>query len=158
LRKELTKGEEVVWVGRPVQEIRVRKARTALIVGIVLCVVALGVVVAGFAIGQVMVAVVGFVLLPFSILFMLVPYLVKRFAAGREVYLVTPRRVVLYPPLRSYDRRQLHNKMELRESSYQEGAGSLIFEIEEHIEAKSGMQRPGQKGFERHVTEHGFKD
>jgi hypothetical protein len=74
------------------------------------------------------------------------------------VYLVTTRRAILYPPLRSYDRRQLHNKMELRESSYQEDAGSLIFEIEEHIEAKSGTQRANERGFERRVTEHGFKD
>jgi hypothetical protein len=158
LRKELAKGEEVSWVGRPLMEIRLRQAKVFMVIGIVLGVIALGLIGAGIALGPWVMAVIGGVLVPFSVLFVLVRYLVQKFAGAREVYLVTTRRAILYPLLRSYDRRQLHNKMELRESSYVEGAGSLIFEIDAQLEAKAGVQRPGQSTVEEKRMEYGFKD
>src|SRR4051812_36037713 len=48
--------------------------------------------------------------------------------------------------------------MELRESPYQEGAGSLIFEVQVEYEAKPGMQRSGQNTVTEKRTEHGFMD
>jgi hypothetical protein len=145
LRKELAKGEEVLWVGRPLMEIRLHKAKVFMVIGAVLGVIALGLIGAGIVLGQWIMAVIGGVLVPFSVLFVLVKYLTQKFAGAREVYLVTTRRTILYPLLRSYDRRQLHQKMELRESSYVEGAGSLIFEIDVQLEAKAGRQRAGPK-------------
>ena len=173
LRNELAHDEKVVWLGRPLMELRLRQATFAVIAGIVLFLVSLGLLGAGIVIGNVIMIVVGGVLFPISVLCLLARYLTKRFAGSREVYLITTRRVIMYPPVRSYNRRQLHNKLELRESSLVEGAGSLIFEI--HIEylAKlggggpmGGPRRMGRRmgggmadsGVEKQVTEYGFKD
>jgi hypothetical protein len=158
LRKELAKGEEVVWVGRPLMEIRLHMAKIMVVIGVILGVIALGLIGAGTVLGQFIMVIIGGVLVPFGVLFMLVHYLVKRTAGAREVYLVTTRRTILYPVLRSYDRRQLHQKMVLRESSYVEGAGSLIFEVDVQLEAKAGMQRAGHSTVEEKRMEHGFKD
>jgi hypothetical protein len=158
LRKELAKGEEVLWMGRPLMEIRLRQGKVFMVIGIVLGVIALGLIGAGIALGPWVMAVIGGVLVPFSVLFVMARYLIQKFAGAREVYLVTTRRAILYPLLRSYDRRQLHNKMELRESSYVEGAGSLIFEIDVQVEAKAGRQRAGQSTVEEKRMEYGFKD
>jgi hypothetical protein len=170
IHEELAEDEEVVWLGRPVLEIRLKKAKMALIAGIVALVGGVGLLGAGIAMDVLPMTILGGVLAPMGILFMLAPFLVKRFAANREVYLVTNRRAIMYPPMRSYNRRQLHNKLELRESSYQEGAGSLIFEVK--VEYEAGMSPlgagrgsrgrlgpgPSNSGVKKTVTEYGFTD
>lgn len=170
IRKELAEDEAVVWLGRPEMDIRLRKAKIGVLIGVILGAIALGLLGSGIAIGQLVLTLLGGALLPISLLLMFSHYLVKRFADSREVYLVTNRRAILCPSMRSYTRRHLHNKLELRESAYLEGAGSLIFEIQVEYQTKSptGRERVlaptrmgptrDHPGVEKKVTEYGFLD
>lgn len=168
IRELLAKGEEIVWVGRSVVAILLKKARIARILGIILFFAAVGVIVAGTRLTETIPlgASLGFggVLLLFSILFMFVPYLIRRTAHGRPCYLLTNQRVIVYQggwiPTKSYNRRQLMTRMDRRDSRWMEGAGDLIFEVEITLMGndKRGQAGSGSSGPTEEKTEHGFMD
>jgi Zn-finger nucleic acid-binding protein len=169
IRKELEDDEQIVWVGRPMTEIVMKKARFAFFLGIAMAVVGVSAMVVGAAVGHQVVLLLtlclgGFLTL-ISIPCMLAPFLLGRFNHKRACYVVTGRRAIIYHGgllgARSYDRRQLMVHLDRQDSSWAEGAGSLIFEvvISHHVVNSGGPSRRGQHA---HVhedkTEHGFLD
>ena len=167
IEEQIEEGEDIVWVGRPVVEILLRKAKIGRIVGVVMFLIAVGVIVTGFVVSEsvplgVMLG-IGGVLLLFSIPLILLPYLTLRFQHKRACYVVTNRRVIIYKSgwggNKAYDRRQLMTKLERRDSRWLEGAGDLVFERTVTYSGNDTRGRAGGGGGpKKEVEEHGFMD
>jgi hypothetical protein len=169
VREQLEKDEEIVWAGRPMLEILLKKAKVARIVGIVMLFVVGGGVTAGFIFSDtvplgVTLGVGGFFLL-LSILCIFAPNLTARYSHKRPCYVVTNQRVIIYQggwvKTKAYDRRQLMTKMERRDSRWVEGAGDLVFERTVSYTGNDTRGRAGgggRAGPTKEVEEHGFMD
>jgi hypothetical protein len=136
IRAELTKGEKIVWVGRPSMALMMANANIARVIGAVLLVIGVGLL-GGFALAAagptaIGMGVFGGVMLVFGSVFVFLPTLTKMNAASRSVYVVTNRRALVREhkrQVRSYTIAQLKN-MQRKDSSRLKGAGDLVFETE----------------------------
>jgi hypothetical protein len=168
VRDSLEKDEEIVWVGRPMLEILLKKAKVGRIVGLVLGPIVIGGIVAGFIFSEtvplgVTLGVGGFLLL-ISILCILAPALTTRYSHKRPCYVVTNQRAIIYQggwtKTKAYNRRQLMTKMERRDSRWVEGAGDLVFERTVTYSGNDtrGRAGGGRSGPTKEVEEQGFMD
>lgn len=164
LREQLEEDEEIVWIGRPLPELMLRKAKIAWIVGFVMVALAAGSFALGFLFSETIPMIgpilFGVCLLLFCIPCFLVPTLVRRGIPSRPCYVITNQRVFVYfgsrMGIKAYNRRQLMTMMERRESRWVEGAGDLIFERTVSYEADTTST--GRSVARKRVEEQGFTD
>jgi hypothetical protein len=153
VRAELTRGEEVVWVGRPSMTILLAQATTLRVVGVVLLAAGVGML-AGIAFapgGAVTIglSVFGGVFLLFGVLFVLARTFIKRGESQRSVYVLTSRRALVLEGkvfgagrVRAYTIAQLKG-MQRVDSWRFKGAGDLVFEKEDVSRGNDLPSLPG---------------
>jgi hypothetical protein len=164
IRRELSKNETAVWVGRPCMELVIHSANVARMLGIVFLLVSCGLFVgiafapAGATVGL---AAVGAMTLLFGVVLTFGRAWALKQAGSRAVYLLTNRRALIYQhrglPVKSYNIAQLKN-MQRKDSTRLDGAGDLIFETEVLRGLNAGSHRPDVDavGAKSPVHHHGF--
>jgi hypothetical protein len=160
VQAELTKGEKVVWVGRPSMTLMLAQAKAARIAGVAVLVAGVGLL-AGMAFVtdgtlRLALAVFGVAGLAFGGLMTLAPKFIQRGQSKRAVYLLTNRRALVMENkafgagrVRAYTMVQLKS-MQRQDSGKLKGAGDLIFE-QEVLNTGTGRGRGGPQ-----KRNHGF--
>jgi predicted Zn finger-like uncharacterized protein len=162
IKEELSRGESIVWVGRPSVRVMQAKAWIAVVIGAVFACIGVGLwvgCVVFLASGNFMpalpMAFFGLVLLAFGVLAMCSRYLIGRFRSARDCYILTNRRALVFQNggknVRSYSTFQVA-AMNRQDSAWVQGAGDLVFEVETQTRY-SGGQYGGVQTVKIH---HGF--
>lgn len=152
LRKEISKKEKVIWVGRPSVEIQLHRAWIAVPVGLLFACIGIGLIVTPFMMEKsetvlnIVLPIMGVIFAGVGGLAASARIFIRKWSHARAVYILTDKRVVLHEGgrIRSYEPKHLARKMERKPSSRFKGAGDLIFAVEKMETRQGGSFDPSR--------------
>jgi hypothetical protein len=149
IRRELTKNEKIVWVGRPSMILLLSNGTIFRIVGVVALLMGIsflyGLAVSSSMQTQIACGVFGVAFSIFGVVFILARTLVQRGASVRNVYVVTNRRALILEGKSRFQSYTIAHLKDLKreDTTRLKGAGDLIFRVERRDRANNASALPG---------------